>query len=172
MYIAYDYFQQKRLSYRPIPDWVEVGVKAVYEDQLLISPGILNQTVMTSSWEVNKVFRRSFQVDYIYVNETVIVTVELNSPGYINICMFDYEFDEIVSLEEDELVFRDFGILRVYRCVIELDNAVHTCVFERNTGILLQREAHWKGNFLEGENMGLFSQLIEINLDFSNFETL
>lgn len=54
LYTVYDYFQRKSIIYEPMPDWVHEGVKTTYDAQMIISPGILNETIMPHIYEITK----------------------------------------------------------------------------------------------------------------------
>lgn len=167
LYIAYDYFQRRSTIFKPMPEWVEVGVKAVYDDQTIISPGIYNNSITTGKWEVVKVYTRSFQVNYSDAYSSSVITLNVDDPGAVHICVFEYDSEvDVVTVEEDEIKFRDFGVLQVVRFILEDEDSVYTGIYEWDTGIMLQLECLWKGQYTEGEVMGYFLQLREINIEF------
>lgn len=167
LYTAYDYFQRRSVIFRSMPEWVEVGVEAVYDDQTVISPGTYNETILTWRWEIVKVFTRSFQVNISSAYGSSIVTIDTDSPGAIHVCLFDYESEvDIVTAEEGEIEFGDFGKLMVVYFSLEDDDSIYTGIYEIETGIMLQLECQWKGQYLEGEMMGYLLKLRDINIEF------
>ena len=73
-----------------MPEWVDEGVNAIYDLQWIISPGVLNDTKITVEWEVSNVFHRSFEITYTGTNYTRVDTIELNSPGHLWYCVFEF----------------------------------------------------------------------------------
>jgi hypothetical protein len=170
LFIAYDYFQRRSIVHALMPEWVEIGVKAVYDEQTIICPGILNETKIIVEWEVVKVYRRSFEVRYSSAHGDRSTILNVDDPGHLNICVFEFEPEgEVYTVEEDEINFLDFDTLKVFRLTLEDEYSINTGIYECETGIMLQLESRWKGDFSEGETMGYIIELREINLDFNIF---
>jgi len=167
LYTAYDYFQRRSVVFRPVPEWVEVGVKAIYDEQTIISPGTYNETITTYEWEIVKVFTRSFQVNTSGAYGSSIITIDVDSPGALHICVFEYESKvDIVSAEEGEIELEDFGKLAVVHFSLEDEDSIYTGIYELKTGIMLQLECQYKGQYMEEETMGYFLKLRDINIEF------
>jgi len=167
LYTAYDYFQRRSVIFRYVPEWVEVGVKAIYDEQTVISPGTYNETITTWEWEIVRVFTRSFQVNTSGAYGSSIITINTDSPGALHICVFEYESEvEIVTAEGGEIEFGDFGKLAVLHFSLEDDDSIYAGIYEHETGIMLQLECQWKGQYVEGEMMGYFLKLRDINIEF------
>lgn len=150
------------------PEWLEVGVEATYIQTAILGPGVFDDYRVTIKWRIADINLESFSVEYTDERGTGLTTVELDGPGNPYVCLLNVrpgESENFVAVEKT-IEFEKFGSLRVYETILEAETAFWHGIYEADTGILLQLDVRGKGEYNDGEAMGLFTQLQSINVEF------
>jgi len=151
-----------------IPEWLVVDAEATYIQTAILSPGIFDDYRTIVKWRVADFSTESISLEITDERGTGLTTVELDGPGNPYFCLFNIQVGESENsvVVESTMEFENFGSLRVYETIFEAETAFWYGIYEADTGILLQMDVRGKGEYAEGEPMGLFTQLQSINVDF------
>ena len=150
-------------------EWLKVGVEATYIQIAIISPGILDSYQATIKWRISDISLESFSVEYTDERGTGLTTVELDGVGNPYVCLLQIMPGESENFRavEKTILFENFGVLRVYDTILETETAVWYGIYEADTGILLELDVRSKEMYDDGDVMGLFTQLQNINFEFN-----